>query len=138
MTLSAATLAALEAARDGEREQIGFYRSLAVQAEKAGHEGAAERLNGLLADEQHHFSRLVARLMELDGTRRDVIPAAPRSAIAYPEWEPAARARERAEIERYESLLGLDLDVRTRAMIEEFLAAERRHELELGGKWMGA
>jgi hypothetical protein len=97
---------------------------------------AADRLNGLLADEQHHYSRLSARLLELDQPVPDVIvdPDTP----AFAEWEDVAREREQREIERYRSLLSLDADARTAVMIREFLAAELRHAEELGGKWMGA
>jgi rubrerythrin len=131
------TLAALEAARAAEREQTLFYRALAGLAEDHADANVAERINGLLADEQHHYSRLSARMMEAghtpaegsgEGERPDVLVG----------WESAARERERAEIVRYESLLRLDLDDRTRAMVDEILASERRHVRELGGKWMGA
>jgi rubrerythrin len=45
---------------------------------------------------------------------------------------------EEAEIDRYTTLLDHDPDEATRAMIEQFLAAERKHAEALGGKWMGA
>ena len=125
------------AARDAERDQIAFYRALAVEADRAGQEVVAERVNGLLADEQHHYSRLVARLMEMEGLGGGQ-PAAPLRGVGWTGWEEQARMRERGEIERYARLLKLDLDHATRTMIEEFLAVERRHEQELGGKWMGA
>jgi hypothetical protein len=90
----------------------------------------------LLADEQHHLSRLVARALEL-GVHTEVKP----TPVPEPDlngWETVAREREREEIARYEELLKLDLDDRTHAMIEGFLEVERRHEEMLGGKWMGA
>ncbi len=138
MTLPASARSALQAARDAEREQIAWYRALAVVAERAGDDVAAERINGLLADEQHHFSRLVARLMELGAADRVRAAGAPATAVAWPDWESEARRRERVEIDRYQALLRVELDEQTQAMIEEFLAAERRHAEELGGKWMGA
>ena len=129
-------IVALEEARAAEKLQALFYRALATEAERRNDAETAERLNGLLADEQHHLSRISARVLELGGT-----PAALPGAIAAPDfddWEAEARGRERAEIARYETLLGLALDARSRAMIEEFLESERRHEAELGGKWMEA
>ncbi|MGH7501315.1 MAG: ferritin-like domain-containing protein [Longimicrobiales bacterium] len=148
MTPGPVALAALEAARAAEREQTIYYRALAGLAEEGGDAAAAERINGLLADEQHHFSRLSARMMEVghapteapirgnrtDGSHGGSNPAA----TALNGWESVAREREHAEIERYESMLRLPLDDRTRAMIDEILASERRHARELGGKWMGA
>lgn len=130
-------LAALEAARAAEREQTLYYRALAALAEDDGDVDAAERINGLLADEQHHYSRLSARMMEAGHVPAEGGPLGARpSALA--DWENVARERERAEIVRYEALLRLDLDTRTQSMIEEILASERRHVRELGGKWMGA
>jgi rubrerythrin len=131
------TLAALEAVRAAEREQTLYYRALAGLAEDEGDIDAAERINGLLADEQHHYSRLSARMMEAghvpaEGGTTGLRPT------ALAGWEPVARERERGEIVRYEALLRLDLDGRTQAMITEILASERRHARELGGKWMGA
>lgn len=128
-------LDALREAARAEKAQTLFYRSLTARAESESAE-LAERLNGLLADEQHHLSRLVARLLEL-GTRVDV-PAGQAWEVALAGWEALAREREQAEIKRYERLLQLRLDPRTRAMIEEFLDVEQRHADSLGGKWMGA
>lgn len=138
MRLPAALRDALIAARDAERDQIAFYRALAIEAERAGQEGVAERVNGLLADEQHHYSRLVARLMETEGLMGGGVPATLLRDIGWTGWEERARARERGEIERYVSLLTFEMDAATRTMLEAFLDAERRHERELGGKWMGA
>ena len=129
-------VAALEEARAAEREQTLFYRALAGLAEDQADTNTAERINGLLADEQHHFSRLSARLMELGQ-----VPAEHGHAGSVPllaDWEHVAREREQAEIARYEALLRLELDDRTRAVIDEIVASERRHVRELGGKWMGA
>lgn len=127
----------LSDARAAEKEQALFYRGLAVAAEEADDAELAERLNGLLADEQHHLSRLTVRLVELD-RRLDRIDDMTVPARALDGWEAEARKRERAEIARYESLLVLSLDSRTRTLLIEILEAERRHEEELGGKWMGA
>lgn len=130
-------LAALEAARAAEREQTLYYRALAGLAELADDADTAERINGLLADEQHHYSRLSARMMEAGH-----VPAEGTGVSHRPQtldgWEAVARERERSEIVRYESLLRLELDARTQTMVEEILASERRHVRELGGKWMGA
>jgi hypothetical protein len=130
-----AVLDALRDAARGERAQAAYYRTLASWADPDS-PGLAERLNGLVADEQHHLSRLVARLLEL-GARTGVDEPAT-SSPDLEAWETEARGRERMEIERYESLLGLGLDPRTRTMIEGFLAVERKHEAQLGGKWMAA
>ena len=127
----------LRTARAAEKEQALFYRSLTGQAEDADDAALAERLNGLLADEQHHLSRLTARLLELgeevDDLRDMAVPAADLAS-----WQTIARERELVEIGRYELTLGLELDDFTRALIEDILQTERNHERELGGKWMMA
>lgn len=137
MKPSAAALAALHDARAAEKRQALYYRSLAARAEDAGDTDEAERLNGLVADEQHHLSRLSARLLELDERLADLseaqAPAMPAGA-----WEEAARAREEEEVARYEHLLTLPLDEHTAQMLRDFLEAERRHREALGGKWMRA
>lgn len=134
---SPSTLARLVEARAEEKLQALFYRGLAAQAEERGDDVLSERLNGLHADEQHHLSRLSARLVELEQSLEDLSEA--RAPVCdLDAWERVARRRERGEIERYSALLENPLDARTRAMIVDFLEAERRHELELGGKWMGA
>ena len=94
-------------------------------------------MNGLHADEQHHLSRLTVRLVELEQPLEE-LHAGSGAAPTADEWERAARAREIAEIERYEALLRLDLDVETADLIRSILDAERRHATELGGKWMEA
>lgn len=137
MSEAAVVLEALHAARRAEKEQALFYRALALHAEEADDAVTAERLNGLHADEQHHLSRLTARLLELDQSMEDLPSSAPRG-TSLDNWQGNARKREREEIARYESLLRLPLDAKTSAMIREFLEAERRHETELGGKWMAA
>lgn len=137
VTLGPVALAALEAARAAEREQTLYYRALAGLAENADQADTAERINGMLADEQHHYSRLSARMMEAGHVPPEGTGAGNRPQ-SLENWEAVARERERDEIVRYEALLRLDLDTRTQIMVEEILASERRHARELGGKWMGA
>jgi rubrerythrin len=127
---------ALLAARAAERRQALFYRALAAQAEEVADEETSERLNGMHADEQHHLSRLTVRLMEL-GAALPELPGAAESP-AFEGWELEARARERAEVARYEALLALGPDAQTAALLEDCLVAERGHVAELGGKWMNA
>jgi rubrerythrin len=127
----------LHAARAAERDQALLYRALASAAERISDTALSERLNGLHADEQHHVSRLSARLLEL-GEDIAELPPPSLPEVGLEQWERLARERERLEVERYQALLRQDLDERTRVMIEEFLAAERQHEQALGGKWMGA
>ena len=128
---------ALQAARKAEKAQALFYRALAAAAEDAGDAQAAEDLNGLHADEQHHLSRLTVKLVEANAALADLndieAPAA-----HYPDWQDHARAREEAEIARYEALLSLELDGSTAALLREMLAAERKHAERLGGKYMSA
>ncbi|NLG62732.1 MAG: hypothetical protein GX539_10830 [Candidatus Cloacimonetes bacterium] len=127
----------LHDARAAEKEQALFYRALAALAEERGDTALSERLNGLHADEQHHLSRLTARLVELNEPLADLSHVAS-PAVELGEWESVAQVREADEIARYEMLLAQDIDADTRAMIESFLEAERAHERELGGKWMDA
>jgi rubrerythrin len=127
----------LHDARLAEKRQALFYRALAAAAEDMNDDGLSERMNGLHADEQHHLSRLTVRLVEFGEPVADLgTEVAPK--VWLDGWEDEARSRERAEIERYERLLREMLDDRTRAMIEDFLDAERGHAGTLGGKWMGA
>ena len=127
----------LRTALAAEKEQALFYRSLTGQAEDADDAVAAERLNGLLADEQHHLSRLTARLLEL-GHEVDDLGATLVPAVELAGWQTIARDRELVEIARYELMLTHELDDATRGLIEDILQAERNHERELGGKWMMA
>src|SRR4051812_11687659 len=62
-TTSSDVVQSLRAARSHEKQQALFYRALAVAAEATDEATLAERLNELHADEQHHFSRLSARLL---------------------------------------------------------------------------
>lgn len=137
MTLAPEAVAALHAARAAEKDQALFYRSLAAEAELANDEEAVERLNGLHADEQHHLSRISARLAELGEPLAD-LSAAVATAVVLERWEADARLREQDEVARYEALLDLPLDVRTKRMIREFVEVERQHVRVLGGKWMQA
>ena len=127
----------LRTARAAEKEQALFYRSLTGQAEVADEPVLAERLNGLLADEQHHLSRLTARLLEL-GYAVDDLNDTVAPAVELSGWEVIARDREVVEVARYEGLLSADLDEETRGLVEDILNTERNHERELGGKWMMA
>lgn len=131
------TIALLHEARTAEKRQALYYRALAAAAEDLDDAELSERLNGLHADEQHHLSRLTARLVELNEPVSDLgAEVAPLARLEG--WEAEARDREKAEIARYTTLLKRDLDGQTRAMIQQFRVAERRHAEALGGKWMGA
>jgi rubrerythrin len=127
----------LHDARLAEKRQALFYRSLAAAAEEVADAATSERLNELHADEQHHLSRLTVRLLEL-GEEVPDLGAEPAPAVVLDGWEALARGREAEEVARYAHLMTHPLDDKTRAMVEQFLAAERGHEETLGGKWMGA
>ena len=128
---------ALQRAREGEKEQALFYRALAAAAEERGDAALAERFNELHADEQHHLSRLTARLMEMGAAPRELSPPAP--PFGLDGWEEVAEARERGEVARYEALLEhAGLDGHTGALLREILDTERHHAAELGGKWTTA
>lgn len=131
------TVELLEASRRREKAQTLFYRALAAQAWISGDAAAAERLNDLHADEQHHLSRLTARLLELGHAPRGLSAvSAPRGELAG--WEVGARAREADEVGWYEGATNLVLDPATHAVLAEILEAEIHHESELRGKWMSA
>jgi rubrerythrin len=129
---------ALQAARQAEKEQALFYRALAAEAERQGDAALGERYNELHADEQHHLSRLTARLLELGASPGDVaLVRAPEPGLAG--WEEAARIREEAEVMRYEALAAAQgLDGHTAALVAEILDTERHHAATLGGKWTKA
>ena len=129
---------ALQRAREAEKEQALFYRALAAAAEARGDAALAERFNELHADEQHHVSRLTARLLELGAPLNEL--AQPDSSPARMDgWTAAASLREDAEVDRYERLLQADgVDAGTRALLEEILETERHHVTNLGGKWTTA
>jgi rubrerythrin len=127
----------LQVCRAAEREQALFYRSLAGRAEEAGDAGLAERLQELHADEQHHLSRLTARLLELGAAPEDLGRIAP-PGVPLAVWEAAARRRERDEVKRYATFAEQALDPATRALVEEILGVERKHAELLAGKWTPA
>lgn len=125
---------ALEACREAEKEQALFYRGLATLAEEVGEGELANRFQELHADEQHHLSRLTARLVELGHLPAD-LSAVRGQAAEVVGWEEVARRREVDETRRYERLLGHPLDPQTRALLESIVEVERRHAEQLGGKW---
>lgn len=129
---------ALHEARALEKEQAQFYRVLSTQAEDAGNLEDVEALNGLLADEQHHLSRLSVRLVELGEELAAFNDEHMHSEAVYENWHDVARIRERKEIARYEAILALQLDTQTATMIRGFLDVERAHEKHLAGKYTDA
>lgn len=132
--MSADQVALLESCRRAEKEQSLFYRRLASEAEQREDLAVAERLHDLHADEQHHLSRLTARLIELGHAPADLGDVTAES-VEPSGWEPIARAREEEEIRRYQELSSAEIDEHTRALAEEILEVERNHARELGGKW---
>lgn len=130
-------VALLEEGRQRERSQAMFYRFLAGVAENASAAAVAERLNELLADEQHHVSRLTARILELGERPADAAVPTPQIP-SLEEWEAVARPREDDEVRWYtEALQGVG-DGPTRSILQEILDSERHHRDELAGKWMSA
>ena len=127
----------LEASRVREKAQTLYYRALAAEASASGDRDATDRLNDLHADEQHHLSRLTARLLELGHRPRELAAiSAPGGELAG--WERAAREREAEEVRWYEAVAELGLDRDTEAVLAEILDSERHHLRELRGKWMSA
>lgn len=135
--MTAIIVGALQQCRAAEREQALFYRSLAAMAEEQGNVDLSQRFHELHADEQHHLSRLTARLLEL-GAAPDELPRTLTKMPALADWEPATAQREQEEVARYEALLKQPLDQPTRSLMEDILETERHHARELGGKWMRA
>lgn len=128
----------LAEAREREKAMTLFYRALAADAEDAGRAVDVERLNNLHADEQHHLSRLTARLIELGGTPAD-LRSVPRPAAVLETWEADAREREADEVAYYRAWLESgEEDAETRSLVEEILESEEHHNRDLGGKWMPA
>lgn len=130
-------VSALHAARHDEKLQALHYRALAAEAEATGDAALAERFHDLHADEQHHLSRLTARLIELNVEPED-LGGLRAGAVSLASWREETGRREAGEIARYESLLARPMDGVTRALIEQILETERAHARELGGKWMPA
>ena len=126
---------ALESSREREKAQALYYRTLAAAA--VADAAASERLNELHADEQHHLSRLTARLLEL-GHKPSDLGTVRAPDVRLDGWEAVAREREGEEVRWYESLLGRGLDDDTLGLVDEILASERHHQRELRGKWMSA
>ncbi|MDH5758158.1 MAG: hypothetical protein OEZ65_01125 [Gemmatimonadota bacterium] len=129
----------LQEGRRRERAQARFYRRLCGAAEEAGDAAASERLNALLADEQHHVSRITARLLELGVVPDDDVPD--REVEREPDlatWEVVARERESAEVEWYRKAVEETADRATRDVLEDILVSEEHHRDELSGKWMSA
>lgn len=126
----------LREGRAREKRQSQFYRRLAALAEEEGRADDVERLNELLADEQHHLSRLTARLLEL-GDQPPELPPTP-GVGSLSGWEAEARAREAGEVAFYKSALTRSLDERTREILQEILHSECQHREQLRGKWMSA
>ena len=135
---SPAAIRILEESRSREKAQTLFYRRLAARADAEDRPDLAERFNDLHADEQHHLSRLTARILELGGEPLELPPGEALPDVAMEEWEAVARGREETEVAWYESLAGGDLDPRTSELVEEILVSERHHRDQLGGKWMSA
>jgi rubrerythrin len=127
----------LEEGRVREKEQTLFYRRLASEAELRGDAELAERLNALHADEQHHLSRLTARLLELGGTPGEMA-VSPSDSPALGDWESVARFREEREVDWYRGVLERGLDATSEVLVREILESEEHHARELGGKWMSA
>lgn len=130
-------LAILEEGRRMEKGRTLKYRALASLAEYAGDSDAAERLNALHADEQHHLSRLTARLLEL-GANPEELPMKAGASVDLAGWEDAAREEEAREIEWYEAQIAHVEDPETCRILREILASERLHLTHLAGKWMRA
>ncbi len=123
-----------------EKAQTRFYRSLAERAEEAGDHALAERANALLADEQHHVSRLTARILELGGRveGEGATEGFENEAPPVGAWEDVARRREDREVAWYERMIESLADEPARRIVEEILHSERQHARKLGGKWMAA
>jgi rubrerythrin len=127
----------LEESRAREKAQTAYYRALAAHASTGTDAEVTERLNDLHADEQHHLSRLTARLLEL-GQVPDDLSAPPTSDGELDGWEDEAREREAEEVRWYEAATQLELDEATLVVIGEILVSERHHLRDLRGKWMSA
>lgn len=124
----------LERSRREEKEQALVYRRMAAMAEEE-EPAMAQRFHDLHADEQHHLSRLTARILELGGRPVDLVDVrAPEGDLTG--WKEIVERREAAEVVRYTALLKEDLDAETRDLLAEILEVERHHAQALGGKWV--
>lgn len=135
MTVPRDVIRFLVVSRRREKAQTVFYRKMAAMAEAQGDEAVTERLNELHADEQHHLSRISARLLELGETLEEV-EARGGEPVPLSDWERVARMREEEEIVWYGGWLDRILDPDTRSIIAEIQDSEKHHARELGGKWM--
>ncbi|NNM35461.1 MAG: SIS domain-containing protein [Gemmatimonadetes bacterium] len=128
----------LQALRAREKTQTLFYRGLAARAEADGDGALVDRFNDLHADEQHHLSRLTARLLELGESPAELSRDMP--TLPPPErWEEEARDREATEVAAYEAALAACTDdEETSRILAEILESENQHLAHLGGKWMPA
>lgn len=127
-------IARLEILRRAEKEQALLYRSLAAHAEEID-PPAAQRFHDLHADEQHHLSRLTARVLELGG-RPDDLSGVFVDPGQDGDWQQVVAAREAQEIARYrEELENVGADDTTHALLSEILEVEEHHARDLGGKW---
>lgn len=127
----------LERARALEKDQTLHYRALAARAEAVGDAVASQRLNELHADEQHHLSRLTARLLELGHTPVELEGGL--KELPLQGWEVEAATREDREIEFYADFVAAGyVDPDTRELLAEVLESEHQHRRHLGGKWMSA
>jgi rubrerythrin len=124
----------LESLRRAEKEQALLYRRLAALAETAGDEDLAQRFHDLHADEQHHLSRLTARLLELGGRPVDLgdVRVGPATLDG---WEALVHQRETLEVQRYREAIELPADDATRSLLSDILGVEEHHLSGLGGKW---
>lgn len=124
----------LEILRKAEKEQALVYRDLAARAEESGDPELAQRFHDLHADEQHHLSRLTARILELGGMPAD-LGGVSFEPIPLTEWQESIREREEREIRRYHEMLDEITDGVTRALLDGIVEVEAQHVVELGGKW---
>lgn len=124
----------LEEIRAAEKAQASRYRQLAALAEAVGDDATSQRLHDLHADEQHHLSRITARLVELGHTPVELVSTID-PALALDDWEAESRRLEAAEVARYEALVSSDLDSTTQALAEQILEVELLHRDQLAGKW---
>jgi len=124
----------LESLRRAEKEQALLYRRLGALAETVGDEELAQRFHDLHADEQHHLSRLTARLLELGGRPVDLGDIRV-GAATLDGWETLVHQRETLEVQRYREAIERPSDEATRSLLLDILGVEERHLTGRGGKW---